>query len=171
MHVKDAAEDVPQTFVKIARNDYDSYPEGACLACLRSSAVPVRIYENYFGTHALFYCERPHTGKPLQTFVPEVACECTVDCGENCFNRILRIECCDTKIRGGGSERETGDRCICAVGAGCTNRALQNRKYAKTEPFREFQMGWGLRAKVPCSACRVFSLHGSGVFCVDVVGG
>lgn len=38
-HVKDAAEDVPQTFTKITRNDYDTFPEGEklnfrrCLVC------------------------------------------------------------------------------------------------------------------------------------------
>lgn len=36
---------------------------------------------------------------------------------------------------------------ICNVGAGCTNRALQKHKCPKTEPFREFKMGFGLRAK------------------------
>jgi hypothetical protein len=28
VHIKDAAEDVPQTFTKISRNDYDTFPEG-----------------------------------------------------------------------------------------------------------------------------------------------
>jgi hypothetical protein len=87
----------------------------------------------------------PFLGKPVQGFVPEVACECTIDCGDDCLNRILRIECCDTKIRGRDA---SGDQCICAIGGKCMNRAIQSRKYAKTEPFREFQMGFGLRAKV-----------------------
>lgn len=79
-------------------------------------------------------------------FVPEVACECTVVCDDHCLNRILRIECCDiTSKRGRSSECDSSS--ICALGAGCTNRAIQQRKYAKTEAFREFQMGWGLRAK------------------------
>jgi hypothetical protein len=89
------------------------------------------------------------TGKPVQGFVPEVACECTIDCGDDCLNRILRIECCDTKIRG---RDDSGDQCICAIGGKCMNRAIQSRKYAKTEPFREFQMGFGLRAKVGVSS-------------------
>ena len=109
-HIKNDSESMAQNFIKIGRNDYDTFPEG----------------------------------KSLQGFVPEVACECKVDCGEDCLNRVLRIECCDSKIRSAGG---SGDMCICAIGTGCTNRALQNRKYAKTEPFREFQMGWGLRAK------------------------
>jgi hypothetical protein len=79
-----------------------------------------------------------------------------VDCGEDCLNRILRIECCDTKIKAAAGEgRGSGDQCICAIGGRCSNRALQNRKYAKTEPFREFQMGWGLRAKVGVLCCVV----------------
>jgi hypothetical protein len=28
VHIKDAAEEVPQTFIKITRNDYDTFPEG-----------------------------------------------------------------------------------------------------------------------------------------------
>lgn len=39
-------------------------------------------------------------------FIPEVRCECKIDCDENCLNRILRIECCDTKIKTAG---ESGD--------------------------------------------------------------
>lgn len=78
-------------------------------------------------------------------FVPEVACECTKVCDEHCLNRILRIECCDVKRGARSSESDCSS--ICALGAGCTNRAIQQRKYAKTEAFREFQMGWGLRAK------------------------
>ena len=88
-------------------------------------------------------------GKPIQGFVAEVACECKLDCGEDCLNRILRIECCDTKIKSSGADgRGSSDKCICAIGPKCSNRVLQNKKYAKTEQFREFQMGWGLRAKV-----------------------
>lgn len=82
-----------------------------------------------------------------------------MDCGDDCLNRILRIECCDTKIKAAAGEgRGSGDRCICAIGSGCANRALQSRKYAKTEPFREFQMGWGLRAKVRVLAAK-YLLH------------
>jgi hypothetical protein len=33
VHIKDAAEDVPQTFTKISRNDYDTYPEGMTHLC------------------------------------------------------------------------------------------------------------------------------------------
>jgi len=75
-------------------------------------------------------------------FVPEVVCECSVTCGEHCLNRILRIECCDSKGRS-----ENTSNSICKIGTHCTNRAIQTRKYARTEVFREFQMGWGLRAK------------------------
>lgn len=44
-------------------------------------------------------------------FVPEVRCECKIDCDENCLNRILRIECCDTKIKTAG---ESGDMVCCS---------------------------------------------------------
>lgn len=71
------------------------------------------------------------------SFVPEVCCECTEKCDENCFNRLLSIECCETK---GYS--------ICALGKkDCGNRVLQQKKYAESEIFREGFMGFGLRAK------------------------
>jgi hypothetical protein len=35
VHIKDATEDLPQTFVKISRNDYDTFPEGEKHALLR----------------------------------------------------------------------------------------------------------------------------------------
>ena len=113
-HIKEDAANAPQTFKIIQRNDWE--------------------YLN------------PNAGnKPLPSnFVPDVACECKVDCDENCLNRVLRIECCDSKVRGSGGGAE-GDRAICAIGGKCSNRQLQSRKYAKHEVFREFQMGWGLR--------------------------
>jgi hypothetical protein len=84
-------------------------------------------------------------GKNLPpSYLPTVSCECKNICDENCLNRVLRIECCDTKIKA-TSECGSSDKGICAVGPGCTNRQIGSRKYAKHEVFKEFQMGYGLR--------------------------
>lgn len=58
-------------------------------------------------------------------------CNCAEKCGESCINRLLKIEC---------------DKRICRVGEHCTNRALQQRQYAKSQRVQQPGMGWGLRA-------------------------
>ena len=128
VHLKDALRSAPPAFTVIQRNDYQA---------LAGKAMP-------------------------STFKPEVRCECTELCGEGCLNRVLRIECCESSGanssgssgiggdgggRGRGGKKAEGD--ICNVGPHCTNRALQQRKYAETEVFHEAEMGWGLRAKTP----------------------
>ena len=55
----------------------------------------------------------------------------TMGCGEDCINRLLLIEC-NVKV--------------CPCGEFCSNQRFQRRQYAKVEPFRAGQKGWGLRA-------------------------
>lgn len=61
----------------------------------------------------------------------ESVCSCVGECGLNCMNRQVKIECNDD---------------ICSLGSKCGNRRLQNMDYAKTIRFPEFEMGWGLKA-------------------------
>ena len=68
----------------------------------------------------------------------DICCDCTDFCGDRCMNRILRFECSSGK----GRQPQT-----CKVGALCSNRALQNKRYAEVEVFREPNMGWGLKTK------------------------
>jgi hypothetical protein len=65
-------------------------------------------------------------------------CECTEQCGEACLNRISKIECFEK-----GNKKDT----ICNVGKDCGNRQFTNREYVKVQPFQEYGMGWGLKAK------------------------
>jgi hypothetical protein len=73
------------------------------------------------------------------SYTPEVCCECTASCGEQCLNRVSRIECCEIKVNRNSDP-------VCHVGVGCGNRAIQSRQYADYKPMREFKMGWGLQA-------------------------
>ena len=68
----------------------------------------------------------------------DICCDCTDFCGDRCMNRILRFECSSGKSK----QSQT-----CKVGAHCSNRALQDKRYAEVEVFREPNMGWGLKAK------------------------
>jgi hypothetical protein len=83
------------------------------------------------------------------SFQPEGKCSCKEMCGENCLNRILRIECYESKTRGRGDDNGGDDSNICCVGPNCGNRALQSKEHAEVEPFKEYAMGWGLRATAP----------------------
>lgn len=81
----------------------------------------------------LVFDSLPGKEKAVPTYPAEETCSCTAEtgCKMDCINRILKIECCED---------------VCNVGPQCGNRSIQNRKYAKTERFREYGMGWGLRA-------------------------
>ena len=68
----------------------------------------------------------------------DICCDCTDFCGDRCMNRILRFECSSGK----GKQSQT-----CKVGAQCSNRPLQHKKYAEVVVFREPNMGWGLKTK------------------------
>jgi hypothetical protein len=51
------------------------------------------------------------------------------DCGENCLNRAMLIECSE----------------LCQCGPLCKNRRFQRKQYAKVEPFATEHKGTGLR--------------------------
>lgn len=70
-------------------------------------------------------------------FTDEV-CECQDACGETCLNRVSKIECFEK-----GNKKDS----ICNVGKDCGNRHFSNREYVKVQPFQEYGMGWGLKAK------------------------
>jgi hypothetical protein len=62
------------------------------------------------------------------------SCQCVEDCGEDCFNRMVMVECF-------GEGKETN----CNVGPDrCRNRSLGKKQYAKCKPKREDGKGWGL---------------------------
>ena len=77
-------------------------------------------------------------------------CECTDDkcCSEDdgCLNRDLASECVAGK---------------CPAGIRCQNRRFQKREFAKVEPFRTVNRGWGLRALEPLT---------KGQFIIEYVG-
>jgi SET domain-containing protein len=87
----------------------------------------------------LEYDNLPLKEKSVPRVMPDEMCTCKEQCGERCLNRISKIECFEST--------KPNEDSICKVGPGCGNRCLQERKYAKTERFQEFAMGWGLRAK------------------------
>lgn len=67
----------------------------------------------------------------------DVKCSCTIECDDNCLNRMLKIECC-----------ETGTSTNCGVGnRNCGNRQFTSRQYVKVQPFKQGDMGWGLRVR------------------------
>ncbi len=74
--------------------------------------------------------------------IPDSGCECCEEdhCGNNCYNRLLRVECCEIKTSG-------RDDVVCRIGfRHCYNRALQKKDYVRTKVFKEFNMGLGLKA-------------------------
>ena len=56
----------------------------------------------------------------------DVQCNCTIQCDENCLNRMLKIECC-----------EIGSISLCGLGdKNCGNRQFASRQYVKVQPFK-----------------------------------
>ena len=106
-HLKEEVENTPQNFKTIYKNDYDS------LGSAKETAF-ANIRNN----------------------VPEVCCLCVYDCGGDCLNRILRIECCEYGGKGGKKES------ICKLEdkSKCTNRMLQRKNYSKTKVGRSFSV-------------------------------
>ena len=107
----------PPTFKLIWKNDYDA---------LRKNESE----EEVEGVNS------SKVNVPLQ-FTDEM-CECIEKCDERCLNRISKIECFD---------RPNKKDPICNVGKDCGNRQFMNREYVKVQPFQEYGMGWGLKAK------------------------
>lgn len=62
-------------------------------------------------------------------------CDCLDDCGADCYNRQLAVEC-NPKGRGPVN---------CNLGGDCSNNGMQIRDYVRTERFREEGRGTGLR--------------------------
>jgi hypothetical protein len=61
-------------------------------------------------------------------------CTCKDFCGDDCLNRILRVECYNSKDSN------------CEVGSKCGNRQFLNKEHIKMKPVQEPGMGWGCRA-------------------------
>jgi hypothetical protein len=57
-------------------------------------------------------------------------CKPGSDCGDSCVNRSLKIEC---------------NPAMCVNGRNCTNRALQQRSYAKLRLFKSALCGYGMK--------------------------
>ena len=85
-------------------------------------------------------------------------CSCVGFCGEECINRIMKVECCGEALAAGEDDVKAARRAAaaskkglvnCGVGPGCGNRGFEEKDYAKTERFREHAMGFGLRAAGP----------------------
>jgi hypothetical protein len=57
-------------------------------------------------------------------------CKPGTDCGDACVNRSLKIDC---------------NPAMCVNGRGCTNRALQQRSYAKLRLFKSALCGYGMK--------------------------
>ncbi|KAL8574531.1 hypothetical protein ACOMHN_057530 [Nucella lapillus] len=81
------------------------------------------------------------TQRKRSKVMKRMQCDCTPSkadrargmpiCGEDCLNRMLKIEC--------------GSRCPCLTN--CSNKRFQKKQYAHTEPFHCGPgKGWGLRA-------------------------
>lgn len=98
------------------------------------------------------YDTLPNKDKMYTAHIPEEPCNCTEICDDSCINRILRIECFDKLKKNLVNPNCSGS--ICRVGSQCTNRALQNRDYAKVKVFQEHAMGKGLKAaeNIRCGA-------------------
>lgn len=79
---------------------------------------------------------------------PDGVCQCVGACDDDCWNRLLKIECygkADTDAKGSrdGGRLKTN----CKVGPGCGNRLFSTRTYAKMKRFREHAMGMGMKAQ------------------------
>ncbi|XP_017465472.1 PREDICTED: histone-lysine N-methyltransferase SETD2-like [Rhagoletis zephyria] len=85
----------------------------------------------------IFCCERKKSKG--QKEIKKMVCDCILSkedringfrgCGDDCLNRMLMIEC--------------GSRCT--LGDLCSNKRFSLKQYAKVEPFKTLNKGWGLR--------------------------
>lgn len=60
-------------------------------------------------------------------------CNCTIECGNDCWNRSSFIECSS----------------CCSCGDNCTNRVIQDQIEAPVERFKTTNKGWGIKATEP----------------------
>ena len=112
-------------YKEISKLDFDSFPGG-------EKALP------YHETDEVCECSNK---PPVLVDGQEVR-----QCGPGCLNRMLQIECYDNKSKSRAVNCNGGN---CSIGGDCGNRQIQQRKYAKVQPFMEFERGWGLRVVEP----------------------
>jgi hypothetical protein len=72
--------------------------------------------------------------KPRLIEVPECMCEAGSDCGDDCLNRMMMIECNPKR---------------CPAGATCTNNRLLKHRYPKLKVWKTPSAGYGLKAEEP----------------------
>ena len=82
----------------------------------------------------------PHLQETSEEEGGSCACKKDSGCGEDCHNRIMKLEC--TNICK-SSKKQEGN---CGAGPGCGNRNFQSRTWSKTVRFKEHAMGFGLKA-------------------------
>lgn len=104
-----------------------------CLPCEIKDAVHSKP-PSYHHVNSLQYIPGQ---RPTRIPLPGDVCECSGDgdCGDDCINRLLYVECVGEK----GDKKSN-----CAVGPNCGNRQLSQRKLAKCQTQREQGRGWGL---------------------------
>ena len=113
----------PPTFKLIWKNDYDTLNKTEEEEDYPEGAIVPKVH--------------------IPLHISDEMCECTELCDEHCLNRISKIECFEK-----ANKKDT----ICNVGKECGNRHFTNREYVKVQPFQEYGMGWGLKAKENVSA-------------------
>jgi hypothetical protein len=118
--LKTEVEQQTPVYKEISKLDFDSFPGG-------ERALP------YHETEEVCDCA---SKPPVMENGIEVR-----RCGADCLNRMLQIECYDHKTR--------GKEANCSLGGDCGNRQISSRKYAKVQPFMEYERGWGLRVVQP----------------------
>ena len=64
-------------------------------------------------------------------------CGCKGKCDDRCQNRMLYVECVESK--------NNKNRQNCSVGTTCGNRCIGSRKFKKVKPFVTPGKGWGLK--------------------------
>lgn len=75
----------------------------------------------------MYVCKKP----PLAE-VPECMCEPGAECGEDCLNAMMYIEC---------------DPKMCPAGSSCKNDRLRNKRYPKLKVWKTEKAGFGLRTE------------------------
>lgn len=124
--LKTEVEQQRPVYKELSKLDFDSFPGG-------EKAIP------FHQTHEVCDCAT----KP-GVIVDGVEVK---KCGPDCLNKILQIECYDNKSKARNpNDSSCGN---CSLGGDCGNRQIQQRKYAKVQPFMEFERGWGLKVIEP----------------------
>ena len=97
---------------------------------------------------SLAYETLPGGAEGAPSHWPDGVCTCVDHCGEDCWNRLLKIECYGKPEDAKGGRKEGARlRTNCPLGPGCGNRLFSTRTYPKIERFREHAMGMGMKSK------------------------